>query len=411
MKICVLTDRYPTHNARGGAAMVAHRLAKSYEESGHEVVVITTKQTEDVAVNDESYRIEAIHTEGFDRTRPARGIYNHSTVGVIESLLEQIQPDVVHAHNVHEFLSYYSLKLVKRRSIPLVLTFHDAMSVSYGKIKHFPTESHDPTERIESSALRVGFLRRLRQSRTQYLPFRTRLNRWYLNRYVDCGVSVSQILRRALRTNGVDCETVIHNGVDTKRFRTGDQHRFREQFGLGDSRIILHGGRVGYLKGSHHLGEVFGKLAADFDDIKLVITGAEDCKWVRDKVAPFEDRLVETGWISEELLLEAYRAATVVVSPSLYLDPFPTVNIEALASGTPVVTSCFGGGPEAVKHGETGIVTNPLDIDRFYDDMRQLLADTDRVATMGKNAAEDADSRFSLTRQSNEYLGIFDSLL
>ena len=49
------------------------------------------------------------------------------------------------------------------------------------------------------------------------------------------------------------------------------------------------------------------------------------------------------GWLSGADLRAAYQLADVVAVPSIYVDPFPTVNLEAMAAGKPVVATCFGG--------------------------------------------------------------------
>lgn len=71
-------------------------------------------------------------------------------------------------------------------------------------------------------------------------------------------------------------------------------------------------------------------------------------------------------------LAALYSAASVFVNPT-YVDNFPTVNIEALACGTPVVTYKTGGSPEAIDE-ETGIIVEKGDIDGLLKGVKELLS-------------------------------------
>ena len=55
-------------------------------------------------------------------------------------------------------------------------------------------------------------------------------------------------------------------------------------------------------------------------------------------------------------------ASTAFLNLSTYLDPFPTVNLESMALGVPVIGTRLGGTPEAVVDGETGFLVNPFDV-------------------------------------------------
>jgi len=51
--------------------------------------------------------------------------------------------------------------------------------------------------------------------------------------------------------------------------------------------------------------------------------------------------IILTGWIEEDELKSAYYSSDVVVTPSIYLDPFPTVNLETMACKKPIIGTCF----------------------------------------------------------------------
>lgn len=413
MHICVFSDGYPPWE-RGGAQKVAAQLAEGYRRRGHEVSVITT-----VADRAETGRtlmtgidVHRLFTPQWDALLPYLSIHNPFVVGPCARLLDRLDLDVVHAHNVH-WLSKASLNRAADQ-VPVVKTFHDAGTVSYGELTGF-VEGDRPSgaEPIPAETYRVSPWRQLREQKLRYFPLRNRLNRRYLDRHVDVGVAVSHELRRALEANGIPCHATIHNGIDTERATRmdGDEAAFRRAHGLGDARIVLFGGRTGYNKGGAHLAGAFARLAAEVEDVALVVTGDDDyAERMREIAAPYGDRIVTTGWLSRATLDAAFRAATVVATPSIHLDPFPTVNLEAFARATPVVTTRFGGATELVTHGENGFVVDPFEIGALADALRTLIENPAVAAAYGTAGWETVERNFTLEGTIDAYADLVESV-
>ena len=68
------------------------------------------------------------------------------------------------------------------------------------------------------------------------------------------------------------------------------------------------------------------------------------------------EHVIFTDFVNPESMPSIYQLADIVVTPSIWNEPFLLVNLEAMASMKPVVTTNKGGIPEVVKHGETGFV-------------------------------------------------------
>lgn len=411
MRICVLTDRYPPHT-RGGAEVIAAQLAEAYAARGHDVTVVTAVEDEADAGrrrrNGVTVFAFAIPIVG--PLRAYHSIYHPLSVRKIDSVIKRRDFDVVHAHNLHKFLSYHSLKLVKRWSIPVVLTYHDAMSVEYGRL--VPDEVPANGD-VPPSAYRVSPWEQFKKRKVFYFPLRNRLNRAYLNGCVDVGVSVSEALQSALTVNGIRSDQVIHNGIDVAPYDDASASSFRTEFGLEDERVILYSGRASYYKGSDHLARAFARVAeSSRNDVRLVVTGSrtEPVRRMQELAGRHADDVVATGWLDEEMLRSAYKAATVVATPSIYLDPFPTANLEAMAAGTPVVTTHFGGSSELVTDGETGLVVDPRDVSRLADALSGLISDPEQCRQYGANARRRVVSEFSLEEQVDAYEDLLTSL-
>ncbi|WP_227354117.1 glycosyltransferase family 4 protein [Haladaptatus salinisoli] len=408
MHVCLLSDGYPPWE-RGGAQKIAAQLARGYAERGHRVSVITTVDAPSdvgrtVLDGVEAYRI---YSPRWPTLLPYLSVFNPFVAPECGRLLDLLDPDVVHAQNVHR-LSNRSLRLAAERGIPVVKTYHDAGTVSYGELTHF-VERH-PTEgkrRIPADRYRVNPWRQFREQGARYFPLRNRLNRRHLGRDVSVGVAVSDELRRALEANGVPCRETIHNGVDASEF-AADGAAFRRKHDLDGTRFVLFGGRTGYNKGGRHLARAFRRVADAVDaPVRLVVTGDRDyVPEMRDASGGRGDEIVATGWLPRSELRAALSAATVVATPSVFLDPFPTTNLEAFAAGTPVVTTWFGGAKELVSHGEDGFVVNPRDVEALSAALRRFLASPERASAYGAAGRRKVEREFTVEGTVDDYLGV-----
>jgi glycosyltransferase involved in cell wall biosynthesis len=425
MNICVLSDKYPPHNA-GGAGVIAANLAEAYETAGHDVTVVTAVENPEDAGHRQrnGVMVQASHVRTFNPLRPYYSIYNPFAASEVATVLDEHSFDVVHAHNLHQCLSYHSITLAKRRDIPVVLTVHDAMSVEYGKLVPDPKQI-DCSDGAVRDSLEAGKLsepaaspykvdpwEQLKRRKIFYFPLRNRLNRRYLNDRVDVTVAVSNALKRGLSVNGVYPDSVIHNGTETSGYDGVDAVRFRDAAGLDNERVVLFSSRPEYYKGGEQLARAFRRVAATQKDVVLAVTGSETAflERMQELASPYDDRVVTTGWVDEGTLRSGYEAASLVVTPSLYLDPFPTVNLEALAAQTPVIATCFGGSKEIVIDGSTGVITNPYNIESLTLSINELLNNPERRKRYGENGRARVERLFSLEDQVDQYLNLFDQV-
>ena len=139
----------------------------------------------------------------------------------------------------------------------------------------------------------------------------------------------------------------------------------------------------------------------------LVLTSRDMQAQIPPDLAHLRAYIAAGGWLSGAELRAAYQLADVVATPSIYVDPFPTVNLEAMAAARPVVATCFGGSPEVVLDGETGFIVNPHQVDAFADALLRLLTDDALRASMGQRGRERIRSRFSLARQVKQMTNIY----
>jgi len=381
MKILFLSDDFPPQSF-GGAGFSTFYLARGIQKAGHQVFVVTTvrHKKEEGGINYQGLKIFRIYSNYHPRWRAYLSLYNPWTLTRVRELIKETKPDIVHAHNIHYYLSYHSLKIAKEISRAVFWTARDTMSFTYGKLatKKYLTQFNP----------RVSWWDNLKQAQKRYNPLRNFLIKKYLN-YADIKFAVSYALKEALEENGIRNVEVNYSGinVDDWQITPAKIEEFKKIHNLQEKKIIFCGGRMNKLKGLKQLEKAVIKVKEKIAEAFLLIAGKEGI-----------------GWLEGEELKTAYWSADVVVVPSLYLDPFPRVNLEAMACKKPVIGTCFGGTPEIVRDNVTGYIVNPLNIELMADKIIDLLKNPQKAKQFGEAGYNLVKTKFSIEKQVDKIL-------
>jgi glycosyltransferase involved in cell wall biosynthesis len=182
---------------------------------------------------------------------------------------------------------------------------------------------------------------------------------------------------------------------------------------LDGRRVVLFGGRLAREKGDQQLLAALRQVREPVPDMALLVLSrdANYTAQLRRDHPDLADCIVAGGWLEDAELAAAYRLTDVVVSPSVCFDSFPTMNLEGMAAGAPPVTTCFGGGREAVVDGETGFVVNPYNTAALAERLVRLLADEalrQRLAEAGRARVR---TMFTLAHQTSAMLEVYQRAL
>jgi glycosyltransferase involved in cell wall biosynthesis len=220
----------------------------------------------------------------------------------------------------------------------------------------------------------------------QYLPNRVayayaRASMWAAARRSNRILTVSEASKRdILNLFNVKPEkvVVVYNAIDEHFSATpSDEHvaRIRERYQL-DHKFVLYVGNIKPHKNLVRLIEAFSQLRRTHDDLKLLIIGDEISKLPALRRAVHRHKLHKhvrfLGYLKDDTLTVLYRLASVFVFPSLY-EGFGLPPLEAMASGTPVVTSNVSSLPEVT--GNAAVLVDPYDVESIEDGMRRVLDD------------------------------------
>lgn len=162
---------------------------------------------------------------------------------------------------------------------------------------------------------------------------------------------------------------IVYPGVDPGRFGEGvGRDLLRSERDWTNRKIVLYAGRLIPLKGVHHLLEAMPQLAARHPDVLLVIVGSPFygsgrmsayAKKLHALARPWRRHVHFEPYVSHQAMPSWFGMADVAAVPSVRREAFGLVNVEAMASGLPVVACRVGGIVEIVEDGVTGYLVDP----------------------------------------------------
>ncbi len=411
MKIVILSDSFPP-TILGGADIIASNLASQLSDKGNNVYVITTTRNHDDAGVSKynNLIVYRIHSDYHMRWRAYLSLNNRKVVKEVENILKNLKPDVVHAHNVHEYLSYASLKMAKKYSKVVLLTFHDFYSINYGKLGVIIDSSGNV---VPDSTSPINLFLRYK---FRYNPFRNIIIRKYLMS-VDKMFAVSLALKSILESRGISPVDLLHNGIDVSKWGTNEKslENFKQKYNLQTKKVLFFGGRLSGTKGGKVSVDVLAKVSAEMKDVVLLVAGtknksAEEMLARADKLG-IKDKIIFTGWIDHNEISYAYASSDVVLVLSQYIDPFPTLNLEAMASKKPVVGTMFGGTPEIVVDDKTGYIVDPKDVTLISEKILDLLENPEKAEAFGLAGFERVKRSFDESRWAEATLASYATML
>ena len=255
----------------------------------------------------------------------------------------------------------------------------------------------------------------------QYLPNRlaygyARASLWAAARRAERIFTVSETSKAdILRYCDVAAERIIvvYNAIDD-RFATPPEpeaiERVRERYQL-HGPFALYVGNIKPHKNLERLIDAFDLVRrGGFERLELLIIGDQISKYPRLRRAVDQHKLHKharfLGFVADDTLAALYRLATVFVFPSLY-EGFGLPPLEAMASGTPVVTSNRSSLPEVV--GDAAVLVDPYSAASIAEGIQQVLSDADlrrSLAARGLARAREFSWDASIRRVHEVYMDV-----
>ena len=345
MKIGIVSNLYPPE-ARGGAELVASRVADALYARGHEVFVLTTQPFDGVRslfprirerTLEAVYRFFPLNVYSMYQDRPFPfpvrvlwhliDLFSYTSRRAIRTIIRDEDPDVVITHNL-KGIGVSIAREIQRQGVPHIHTLHDVQLS------------------IPSGLLIAG-------------EEQCWLNRSFLRRWYEAGVkremgtpdlvlSPSQFLADFYRERGMFTDSRLE--ILPNPLPSGHRPAVPEKRSQMRTRFLY----VGQLEPHKGIRLLFEALQAFGEEVELYIAGEGSLMQEVIEMSERDSRVTYHGFVPLEHLVALLEKTDAVVIPSICYENSPTVIYESYLIGAPVVAARIGGIPELVKDGETG---------------------------------------------------------
>ena len=282
--------------------------------------------------------------------------------------IERIKPDIIHIHNIHGYFLNYRILFdyLAKSNVHVIWTVHDCWLYT-GHCNHYSLqECYKWKSQCENCPQRTKFPASwgIDRSRQNYLDKKRAFTSISKEKMII--VPVSEWIKGEMQLSFLKDANflVIHNGINLENFQICDAESIRAKYGLGNRHVILGVASIWMEEKGWNDFMQMAPLLRDDEVIVLVGVTEEQKKMLPANVIGIS----RTENVHQ--LAELYSAAVAFVNPT-WQDNYPTVNLEAIACGTPVVTYRTGGSIEAVTD-KTGIVVEQGDVQGLLDAVRLI---------------------------------------
>lgn len=352
----------------GGAETVFAELASCRDDQFHSVGGVLASGWASQALG---ARGTSVHYFPLDRS------FDIFWIGKLVSFIRREQIDLIHAH---EFtMNCYASLAAQRAGVPIVCTVH-------GKNYY--------SDRL----------------------YRRAAYRWVARR-AGAFVAVSADLKTFLMQRvGIAGEqiSVVHNGIDTRRFKTSAEQRITSRRRLecdANAFVVLVVAALFAVKGHDELLRAMPSLIHRRPDTLLLLAGEGPMEPTLRSLARelgIEQHVRFLGFRSD--VPDLLAAADAFVLPS-HSEGLPICIIEAMAADVPVIATAVGGVPEIIRDEENGLLVPDRSPDRLACAILRVATEPDLAPQLCRLAQRTVSNEFSFTRMVDAYHGIYRGLL
>ncbi len=337
-----------TYNDIGGTEIYCAQLLDQLTQLGHQVSLLANGTTAAKAAN----HIVLPTSQGAIDTWRSKYFFNKKNYTAFKNALQKLPPTVVHLHQ-NRYHTYELLYALRDLNIPVVQTIHDYTILCPSQFYPQPYfKNARPCEMDDCHVI---------CSQNNCIPLSKRLiyktfhdkRRAYIRRAIQTFVAPTHKLKQLLQT--ADFQNIEHLPFYI------DQSKWHFNETTNKNNLMLFIGRVEENKGILYLVDTIQKLQQQISDVQLSIIGdGSQVEPLRRRIqAQGLDFIKLIGKVNRQELKTHLKNAKIVVVPTLDMEQFALVGIEAMASGVNVIGSNRGGIPEWCLHNETGLLFEP----------------------------------------------------
>ncbi|MBT3233997.1 MAG: N-acetyl-alpha-D-glucosaminyl L-malate synthase BshA [Calditrichaeota bacterium] len=355
---------YPTF---GGSGVVASELGLALAERGHDIHFITYKMPGRLRFNSQTIQFHEVKVPEYPLFEFPP--YSLALASRISDVVKEHKLDIIHAHY----------------AIPHAASALLARDMLGGKIKVMTTLHGTDVTLVGREA--------------SFMPI-TR----YAIESSDSVTAVSNYLKKEI-CSVFDCKReikVIYNFIKPSIHSTAESDQIRNEFAPNNEKLLVHISNYRPIKRINDVFEVFRELHKRLK-VRIMLIGEGP------ELPVFMKSAAKAGIDGDVILLgnrstveEILAAADLMIMPS-ESESFGLAALEAMASGTPPITSNAGGLPEVILDGETGCTVPIGDVALMVSKAYNLLTNDTELATMSHRAREWAFNKFNIGKAIDQY--------
>ncbi len=374
LRIALFTGNF--NYTRDGAAQALGRLVEHLRAvEGAEVRIYSPTSPEvDAQAHAGLVSVPSVTLPGRPEYRLALGL-----TGDVRRDVTDFDPDIVHL-STPDILGMQAQQFARQHGVPMVASLHtrfETYLAYYGLGWLEPVVDH--------------MLRRF-YDRSDYV------------------LAPSAPVAQSLAADGLEPTRIRiwSRGVDRDLFDpTRRDLAWRAAQGFADDDIVvLFFGRVVMEKGLAPFSDIVDRLCARRKNVRVLIVGDGPARpWLAERLP----QAVFTGFLAGKALARAVASADILLNPSA-TEAFGNVNLEAMASGLPVVTADLPSGRALVADGVNGLLCAPLDPDSYVDALVRLVTEPALRAALGA-AARQASAAFSWSAALSSVVDVYREAL
>lgn len=351
--------------------------------------------------------IEKIPISSFDSA-----YYSYLAGRKTEKILKVNDIDVVEAPSHGAESLFYSIN----KSIPLVMRLHGFIS----KIPLADIDSSIYKERVSPT----------KESKTQllknYINKKNQQIMWELEKkailnadvLICPSISIKNFILAEIPEIDENNLKLIYNGIDCNTFDKiqPKEEIIRNKYGIKNgNKLVCFAGRIIKPKGVETLIKSIPYVLSKYRNVTFVFMGPiidktliELCKNINSSI--YMENIVFTDRINRGDVYSLLKISDMLVHPSLY-EVLPTVILEAMASKKPVIASDISPHRELISNCKNGFLFETDNYEDLADKILELLFDSDKSKTMGAKGYEIASRDFSIYKNCEESLKVYNFLM
>ena len=407
MRVLFIAPRY---DQTAGDGVYVNRLASALLRKEVQVAVFTVKDGKFVLIKPPGDLQDEVWGEGLSTNESramdfgilSKNFYSRAARSILKSVLQIVRPDCIHIHGIHQFFTLSCMLELKQYGAPIVFTVHDYKIVC-GNASCFSDNKLAPCTKCLTGAVLHPILESCKKnSMIASLGAAIQMAGWKYSRALD-------VVDKFLVGSRFVFDLLSANQSLATRLRLC---RFPypqlEDFVGSDTNEKVTLCFVGRLV-SHKGILIFARAVSDFQ-VSVHIFGDGNLLESTRHILQNDHNVTFHGWTSQREIANYLSPGSIVIVPSLAYETFCYVVVEAMMRGCCVVASSRGGIPELIENGQNGIIVDPPTPEGFRDAVKMLLADREKIITLGRRAMRITADLPNIGRHADEIVDIYHTL-